>query len=171
MLVVIVLAACSAKATPAPSNPSVPPASTLPPVVETVVVKETVVVEPTVMPTEAATATITPTVGTTKSVAPKPTSAGKLEFTIEFSPSAPRKGDNKVQLTMILHVTGGAPPFSVQEDENGIFLPVTKRADGVQYTRDWQSCNQGDPHSISVFSGDGQKSTVKTMLPYDQWCK
>ncbi len=124
----------------------------------------TVVVAPTGEP-----ATATPTPTATKVAAPArkptPTSAGPLEFTLEFGQSQPRKGDRKVQLTVIVHIRGGVPPYQVIEDE--LFpQPTTTRVDGVEYVRDWHDCSPAEPHSITVVSADGQKSIQNVMLPY-----
>ena len=170
----LVLAACAGQSptqAPAPAQPPAPPQATQPPVKETVVVKETVpvketvIVQPTAAPSATPTATPTPAPGPI--VAPKPTSAGKLEFTIDFAPTTPRKGDNKVQVTMILHITGGATPFQVKEE--GILQNVTKRVDGVEYTRDWQNCGFDQPITIIVTSADGQTATLKTVVPYSTY--
>ena len=150
----LVLTACAGPAPTQAPAPAQPPAQ--PPV------KETVIVQPTAASSATPTATPTPVPGPV--VAPKPTSAGKLEFTVDFAPTAPRKGDNKVQVTMILHITGGATPFQVKEE--GVLQNVTKRVDGVEYTRDWQNCGFNQPITIIVMSADGQTATVKTEVPY-----
>ena len=173
VLVVLALVACSSptptaapapQATNAPAAPAQPaqPAATQPPVKETVIVKETVVVPPTTAPTVTPTATATARPGGV--VAPKPTSAGKLDLTVDFGPSAPRSGDNKVQVTVILHVIGGVPPFQAQQD--GIAQKVTKRVDGVQYVLDWHNCGVDEPHTFTVISADGQTASLKAMIPY-----
>jgi len=124
----------------------------------------TVVVQPTAVPATA-TATMTPTATAgAVYVPPKPTSAGKLEFTLEFAPTK-RKGDNKIQLTVILHITGGAPPFQVLEE--GKQQVLTTRVDGVQYTREWHNCGETEPVTIVLISGDGQKASRAIILPYD----
>jgi len=177
----LVLTACGAQApTQAPAPPAQPPAqpqATLPPVKETVVVKETVPVKETVIvqPTAAATATptATPTAAPTAApgqVAPKPKSTGKLEFTSELAPSTPRKGDNKIQLTVVLHIKGGAKPFKVQESGKQQTLKV--RLDNaaeyvVEYTREWHNCNEPDPQTITVISADGQSASEKIVFPYN----
>ena len=168
-LMLVALVGCSSQ-TPAPAPPTSVPVvqPTLPPVKETVIVKETVpvketvIVQPTVAPTATPTATPTPAPG--RVVARTPTPAGKLEFTIEFSPSAPRKGDNNIQLTVILHIKGGAKPFKVLEDN----LPqkTTATTDGVQYTQNWHNCGFDEPHTVTVVSADGQQSSQSVMMPY-----
>jgi len=168
-LMVVALVGCGAQ-TPTPAAPTSAPVAqpTLPPVKETVIVKETVpvketvIVQPTAAPT--ATPTATPTRAPGRVVAPTPTPAGKLEFTIEFGPSAPRKGDNKIQLTVILHIKGGAKPFKALEDN----LPQTSTAtvDGLQYTRDWHNCGPDEPHTVTVVSADGQQSSQSVMMPF-----
>lgn len=168
------LVACGSN-TPAATPQPLPaqPQATQPPMKETVVIKETVqvpvektvIVQPTAAPT--ATPTVTPTVASVAPVvAPKaqPTQAGKLEFTIEFAPSAPRKGDNKVQLTLILHIQGGSKPFQVLEDT--IPQTITATQDGVKYTQNWHNCGPDEPHTITVVSADGQKSSQSTMMAY-----
>lgn len=177
VLVVLALVACSSPtptAAPAPQATNVPaaptqpaqPAATQPPVKETVIVKETVVVQPTAAPTVTPTATATakPRGAVAPKPTPKPTSAGKLDFTVEFGPSAPRSGDKKVQVKMILHITGGAPPFQVKEE--GIPQTVTERIDGVEYVRNWQNCGFNQPVTILVTSADGQTATVAIEIPY-----
>ncbi len=168
-LTLVVLVGCGAQ-TPTPAAPTSAPVvqPTLPPVKETVIVKETVpvketvIVQPTAGPT--ATPTTTPTQAPGRVAAPTPTPAGKLEFTIEFGPSAPRQGDNKIQLTIILHIKGGAKPFKVFQDN----LPQTLTAttDGVRYTQDWHNCGPDEPHTVTLVSADGQQSLQSVMMPY-----
>ena len=168
-LMIVALVGCGSP-TPAPapatSAPVVQPA--LPPVKETVIVKETVPVKETVVVQPTAVSTATPTATPTRApdrvVARTPTPASKLEFTIEFSPSAPRQGDNKLQLTLILHIKGGAKPFKALEDN----LPqkTTATVDGIQYTQDWHNCTPDEPHTITVVSTDGQQSSQSVMMPY-----
>jgi hypothetical protein len=117
-------------------------------------------------PTESPTSTVTRAARTpvaTKSAAP----AAKLEFTLDdiewiFSPK--RKGDNKVQLTIKLHPKGGVPPYSFVLDP-GV---VESRVNGLSYTFDWHNCNPWEPHSIIVFSGDGQQSDTVQFIPPPQ---
>jgi hypothetical protein len=128
------------------------------------VVPVTVVVAPTEAP-----ATTSPTPTATKAPAPArtrptPTSAGPLEFSLEFGQSQPRKGDNKVQMTVIAHIRGGVPPYQIMEDQT--VQASTPRVDGVEYVRDWHDCSPQEPHTISVLSADGQASTQSVMLPY-----
>jgi hypothetical protein len=163
MSVVLALAACSSKPA-APTAPPAPAATTAPSAPDSQPTSAPTQPQPTTAPTIAATTIVTPTATPGKGVVPKPTSAGKLDFTIEFGPSAPRQGDNKVQVTIILHITGGAPPFQVQED--GMQQKVTKRVDGVEYVRDWHNCGLDEPHTFTVISADGQKASLKTMIPY-----
>jgi glucose/arabinose dehydrogenase len=165
----LLLAACGGTpptqapaATQPPGQPAQPPAQPgQPPAKETVIIKETVVVPATAAPT--ATPAATPTAAPGRVVAPAP--AGKPEFTIEFGPSAPRKGDNKIQLTVILHVKGGTKPFKVLEDN--IAQKSTATGDGVQYVRDWHNCGPAEPHTVTVVSGDGQQASEKVMMPYN----
>ena len=176
-LLVLTLVACgspSPTAAPPPQATSAPaapaqPAATQPPVKETVIVKETVVVQPTAAPATptaapTATATAAPTTKPGAVVVPKATSAGKLDATVDFAPSAPRSGDNKVQVTVILHITGGAPPFQVKEE--GVPQTVTKRVDGVEYVRPWRDCGFNFPVTIIITSADGQTFTLPTEVPY-----
>jgi len=156
---------------PATSAPAAPaqPAPTQPPVKETVIVKETVVVQPTAAPATpttapTATATAAPTAKPGAVVVPKATSAGKLDATVDFAPSEARSGDNKIQVKVILHITGGAPPFQVKEE--GVQQTVTKRADGVEYVRQWQNCGFNFPVTIIITSADGQTFTLATEIPY-----
>jgi hypothetical protein len=155
----------AAPALQATSVPSVPaqPAATQLPVKETVVV--TAVVQPTTTPTATPTATATAKPG---AVATKvPAQGAPLDFTtedIEYGPSAPRKGDSKIQLTITLHPKGGVPPFKFNLDG------VTE-VSGLTYTFDWHNCNQSEPHTIILMSADGQKTKpVGFIYPYDN-CK
>ena len=173
VLVVLTLVACGSPAptaAPAPQATSAPgapaqPAATQPPVKETVVIKETVVVEPTKVSTVTPTAAATAKPGAV--VVPKATSAGKLDFTADFAPSTPRSGDNKVQVTVVLHITGGAPPFQVKEE--GVQQNVTKRVDGVEYVRPWQNCGVDQFVTIIVSSADGQTASLKIGVPYGSY--
>jgi len=168
VLLVLASLACSSSTptvVPAPQATSVPaqPAATQPLAKETVVV--TVVVQPTTTPTATPTATATarPAAVATKS----PAQGAPLDFTsedIEYGPSAPRKGDSKIQLTITLHPKGGVPPFKFNLDG------VTE-VDGLTYTFDWHNCNQSEPHTIVLMSADGQKTKpVGFIYPYDN-CK
>ena len=169
VLLVLASLACSAStptAAPAPQAtgaPSVPPqpAVTQPLATETVVV--TAVVQPT---TPTATSTPTATAKPAVVATQVPAQGAPLDFTaddIEYGPSAPRKSDNKVQLTITLHPKGGVPPFKFNLDG------VTE-VNGLTYTFDWHNCNQSEPHTIILMSADGQKAKVGFIYPYDN-CK
>ena len=156
----LVLTACASQPptqAPAPTQP--PPQATQPPVKETVVVKETVIVQPTVAPsaTPTATSTARPTAAPGQAVATKPPAqGGKLDFTlddIEYAPSGPRKGDRKIQLTITLRPKGGVPPYYFALDPG----QVETKINGLTYTFDWHNCNETEPHSIVLYSSDGQK--------------
>jgi hypothetical protein len=168
-LMIVALVGCGSP-TPAPAPPTSAPVvqPPPPPVKETVIVKETVPVKETVIvqPTAALTATptATPTRAPGQVVARTATPAGTLEFTIEFSPSAPRQGDNKVQLTLILHIKGGAKPYKVLEDN--LAQKTTATTDGAKYTQDWHNCTPDEPHTVTVVSADGQQSSQSVMMPY-----
>ena len=171
VLLVLASLACSSStptAAPAPqatSAPSVPaqPAATQLPVKETVVV--TAVVQPTTTPTATPTATAAAKPGVVATQVPA--QGAPLDFTaddIEYGPSAPRKGDSKIQLTITLHPKGGVPPFKFNLDG------VTE-VNGLTYTFDWHNCNQSEPHTIILMSADGQKTKpVGFIYPYDN-CK
>jgi len=168
VLLVLASLACSAATptvAPAPqatSAPSVPaqPAATQPPATETVIATA---VQPTTTPTATSTATAKPGVVATQ----VPAQGAPLDFTaedIEYGPSAPRKSDNKVQLTITLHPKGGVPPFKFNLDG------VTE-VNGLTYTFDWHNCNQSEPHTIILMSADGQRTKpVGFIYPYDN-CK
>ena len=170
-LLVLASLACSSSTptvAPAPQATSAPaapaqPVATQPPVKETVVV--TIVVQPTTTSTATppATATAKPGVVATKA----PAQGAPLDFTpedIEYGPSAPRKGDNKIQLTITLHPKGGVPPFKFNLDG------VTE-VSGLTFTFDWHNCNQSEPHTIILMSADGQQTKpVGFIYPYDN-CK
>lgn len=168
VLAVLTVSACGTT-TPAPSAPTAAPtaapAPTLPPAKETVVVIQTVVVQPTAVLSVTSTATFTPTAravapASTRTVAP----GGKLEFTaddIEYAPVI-RKGDNKIQLTIILRPSGGVPPFSFVLDPGST---VENRIKGLTYTFDWHNCGESEPHSIILTSADGQTSKTVSFIP------
>jgi len=164
---VVLTAACSSTPKPAPTAP--PPQSTLPPVKETVIIKETVIVQPTAAPaaTATATATITPTTapGSKAPAATKPPAqGGKLDFTaddIEYALSAQRQADKKVQLTITLRPKGGVPPYSFVLDPGG----VENRIKGLTFTFGWHNCNESEPHSIVLYSSDGQKVGPVSFIP------
>jgi len=170
VLLVLASLACSAVTPTAPASqatsaPSVPaqPAATQPPATETAVATATA--QPTATPTSTSTPTATakPAVVVTQ----VPAQGTPLDFTaddIEYGPSAPRKSDNKVQLTITLHPKGGVPPFKFNLDG------VTD-VNGLIYTFDWHNCNQSEPHTIILMSADGQKTKpVGFIYPYDN-CK
>ena len=170
ILLVVASLACSSStptAAPAPQVTDVPsapvqPAVTQPPVMETVTA--TAAVQPTTTPTSTSTPTATtkPAVVATQA----PAQGTPLNFTaddIEYGPSAPRKSDNKVQLTITLHPKGGVPPFKFNLDG------VTD-VNGLTYTFDWHNCNQSEPHTIILMSADGQKAKVGFIYPDDN-CK
>jgi hypothetical protein len=184
LLIALALASCASQP-PAPAGPTTappaatnaPPAATKappPPAATSTTAPEqstaepqatatTVVASPTAAP--SATPTITPTATPRKAGAPpKPTSSGALTFTIEFGQSKPREGDRKVQMTVILHIAGGAPPYQALEDN--IPQTVAKTLDGIEYTRDWADCSPAQPHTITVVSADGQRVSRATMIPY-----
>jgi hypothetical protein len=107
----------------------------------------------------------------TATTAPRPAAtatpsspAAKLDFTqeeITFSLSPKRKGDDKVQLTIALHPKGGREPFSFVLDDATTYQ-------GLTATFDWHNCGPGEPHTIVVVSGDGQRSkSIGIMFPYD----
>jgi len=175
VVAIFALAACGASApTPTPL-PTIPPTVTKeppPPPTSTSALTNTpqpdatsTRVQPSATPAETNTPVPSPTATRRQVVAPpKPTSAGVLEFTLEFGQSAPRKGDDKVQMTVILHIKGGAPPFQVLEDN--IPQDTSKTIDGLQYVRDWHDCKPADPHTITLVSGDGQQTSQAVMVPY-----
>jgi hypothetical protein len=170
----LVLTACASQPpTQAPTQPL--PQATQPAVKETVVVKETVMVKETVIvqPTVAPSATPTATSMARSSAAPvqavatkTPAPGGKLDFTlddIEYAPSGPRKGDRKIQLTITLRPKGGVPPYSFVIDPG----QVETRINGLTYTFDWHNCGETEPHSIVLYSSDGQKvGPVSFMFDY-----
>lgn len=176
-LTILMLAACSAP-TPAPIVASplppdvAPPPTSEPPAQPTA----TQVVAPTATPVTPATAAVTPPATATATVTPtatrgrvfvRPTatSAGKLSFTVDFAPSAPRPGDNKIQLTVSVHAYGGAPPYQVLED--GTPQAVTQIAENIfAYVRDWHNCGPDEPHTITLVSADGQQVSEALMFPY-----
>jgi hypothetical protein len=176
LLTALALASCASQP-PAPANPTAAPATTgappPPPATATsapaqltAAPKETattVVASPTAAP--SATPTITPTATPRKVVVPpKPTSSGALTFTVEFGQSSPRESDKKVQMTIILHIAGGAAPYQALEDN--IPQTVAKTSDGIKYTRDWANCTPAQPHTITLISADGQRVSWATMIPY-----
>jgi hypothetical protein len=153
--------------TTAPNAPAAPEAttaveSTVPP---TVVPNTPTQPTATLIPT--ATATITPTTApvNTMPVATKtPAQGAKLDFTlddIEYSLSGKRKSDNKAQLTITLHPKGGVAPFYFVLDPGA----VETKINGLTYTFDWHNCNESEPHSIVLYSADGQKSKVISFIP------
>jgi len=177
MLILAALACQVQPATPqapAPNETALPPDTQPPPALTTVPTTVPATAQfPTVVPLTTDTPTVTPGGTLTPTVAatrPRPatatpsTPAAKLEFTeeeITFSLSPKRKGDDKVQLTITLHPKGGREPFSFVLDN-----AVTYQ--GLTATFDWHNCGPGEPHSIIVISGDGQKSkAVGIMFPYD----
>ncbi len=149
---------------PLPAVPTVPP--TLPPAPTATAVLPTVTPPAAVTPPADATATLTPTATPGQPVvAPKATSAGKLEFVLEFKPSPPRKGDNKIQVTVVLRVKGGRPPYTVLEDN--MTQTVTTSGDSVQYVRDWHNCGPAEPHTITLVSGDSQRASEAVGIPFN----
>ena len=120
---------------------------------------------PTTTSTVTATATLTPTATrrTTSVTTPSSASGAPLDFTkddIEYAPSAPRAGDRKIQLTILLKPKGGTSPFS-------LLLDGTIQVNGLTYTFDWHKCGESEPHSVVILSADGQKSKpVEFIYPY-----
>ena len=81
-----------------------------------------------------------------------PAQGGKLDFTtddIEYAANT-RKGDNKMQLTITLKPRGGVAPFKFNLDG------VTD-VQGLAFTFDWHNCGLWEPHTIVLYSADGQK--------------
>jgi hypothetical protein len=156
--------------TPALDQTALPPATQPPPAPTTApAATQFPTVAPLATDTPAVTpgSTLTPTVTVTlpgPATATPSTPAARLEFTendITFSLSPKRKGDDKVQLTITLHPKGGREPFSFVLDN-----AITYQ--GLTATFDWHNCGPGEPHSLVVISGDGQKSkSVGIMFPYD----
>jgi hypothetical protein len=103
-------------------------------------------------------------------VATKPPARGaKLEFTaddIEYAQTPPRKGDNKVQVTITLHPKGGVAPYYFVLDPGG---SVETKVKGLTFTFDWHNCGQSEPHSIILYSADGQKVGPVSFM-YDYRC-
>ena len=164
--------ACTSTPTPtaAPAQPTEAPTTqataTSAPTSPPTVVPNTPVL-PSATPTITATSTITPTPRAQAPTATKPAAPGpKLTFTaeeIEYS-AVKRKGDNKVQLTITLHPNGGVPPFYFILDPG----TVQTRVSGLSFTFDWHNCGQSEPHSLMLYSADGQKvGPVGFMFPYD----
>ncbi len=116
----------------------------------------------TVTPSEG-TVTGTLTVSATATRGPTATPA-RLELGLEditYSLSSKRPGDDKVQMTITLHPRGGLAPYSLSIDGGP---PIA----GLTYTFDWHNCGQSEPHSVAVFSADGQKTRALGFIPlYD----
>jgi len=142
--------------TTTPSEPSTPP---------TVVPNTSVLPTATLIPT--ATVTMTPTTAPARSVpvaTKTPAQGAKLDFTaddIEYALSAQRREDKKVQLTITLHPKGGVPPYSFVLDLGS----VETRINGLTFTFGWHNCNESEPHSIVLYSADGQKSKAVSFIP------
>jgi nucleoid-associated protein YgaU len=133
------------------------------------------------MPTESPTATASASKPVNTPVATKPTGpAPKLDFTlgdIEYAYSLKRKPDDKIQLTIRLLPKGGLPPYRFVLDPGPFTSQPGAQAtpeiiggtwvNGLTYTFNWHNCNENEPHSIILFSADGQWSkTVAFQTEY-----
>ena len=172
--VTMILAMLACQVQPPLPQTATPQATGVPPTIQvphdptaTLIAAPATLQFPTVVPLATNTVTATPSISVIASPTVTATPSGpaaKLEFTLDdinFSLSPKRKGDNKVQLTITLHPRGGREPFSFVID-NAFTYP------GLSATLDWHNCGPGEPHSITVVSGDGQKSNpIGIMFPYD----
>ncbi|MGD1992973.1 MAG: hypothetical protein PVI59_07250 [Anaerolineae bacterium] len=112
-------------------------------------------------------ATTTPT-ATTTAEPPQPTvpsSEGPLDFSIpsslnDYQPT----GEGDYEVTLVIHITGGAPPFTVHHDLD------TFETDERDYAIVWRrsGCSAIN-HTITVESADGQSATHDYWIPVP-WC-
>lgn len=166
--------ACNA---PGAGPTSAPPATVtpyVPPPEETVPSATEPPEEPTATsepegPTEtvpAPTTTITPTVTAAPTSEPTVASSeGPLDFSIPSSlDNYQPTGEGDYEVTLVIHITGGAPPFTVHHDvetfeTNQRDYPIVFRHRGCSAI----------VHTINVESADGQTATHDYYIPVP-WC-
>ncbi len=110
------------------------------------------------MPGSTLTTTVTPEATETPGITATPARLELGPEDISYSLSPKRPEDGKVQLTMTLHPRGGQAPYSFSIDGG----PTIS---GLSYTFDWHNCGQSEPHTVTLFSGDGQKTRPVGFIP------
>jgi len=126
-------------------------------------------VEPsaTATPTPTETPTPTPTITPTPT---RPVSTGPLNFPV---PTAldhwrpyPGGAPGEMEATIILHITGGAPPYTIYHDQQ---LVTTTWDDTPEIIFKARGCD-AMVHTIAVTSADGQSVAHKYWIP-PPWCE
>ncbi len=115
---------------------------------------------PTATPTLTATATLTPTPTV-------PVSTGPLDFALPTALDHWQPlGDGEMEATIVVRITGGAPPYTVYHDAS--LITTTEEINPV-ITFPARGCS-ALVHSITVESADGQTAQHDYWIPAP-WCE
>jgi hypothetical protein len=139
-------------------TPSLPPTETPPEATST----------PTAQaPTETPTPTPTPALTLTERPTPSaPVSTGPLDFPVPGALDHWHKLDNGEQeATIILHITGGAPPYTIYHDQTFVTATWKTTPEIVFQARGCSAI----VHAITVKSADGQSVKHDYWIPVP-WC-
>jgi hypothetical protein len=119
----------------------------------------------TVSATATPDATATPTIGeqTPTATAESPVSAGPLDFPEPTRLDAWEPAEGGHEVTIILHISGGAPPFTIYHDMDAF---TTEERD---YPLVFTASGCTIIHSITVESADGQ-SVSHDYFIRSPWC-
>lgn len=151
---------------PSPTSP--PQEAPSPPPTTGVPVEDTATPTP-LPPTETPSPTPSPTPTPTEAPPPNPTvpvSTGPLEFPVPWQLDHWRALENgEMEATIILHITGGAPPYTVYHDQ-GLVTTTWKTDPAIVFQA--RACN-ALVHTIIVESADGQTARNKYWIPAP-WC-
>jgi hypothetical protein len=150
-----------AQETPLPSATQVPPEATpttVPPTATEAAATEAA-------PTEIPSVTEPSTPSTARPTPAPPVSTGPLDFAVPGRLDAWQPLDNGgYEATIILHITGGAPPYTIHHD---LDVFVTEETDPA-IVFEAQGCS-ALVHTIIVESTDGQSVTHDYWIPVP-WC-
>ena len=149
-------------------SPTSPPQETESPPPTSVPIEDTATPTPP-PPTETPSPTPSPTPTPTETPPPIPTvpvSTGPLEFPVPWQLDHWRPLENgEMEATIILHISGGAPPYTVYHDQD--LVTTTWKTDPAIVFQA-RACN-ALVHTIIVESADGQTTRNKYWIPVP-WC-